>query len=237
MPVIRSAVRNALSDAISKTIASPWRYFSTFDPVLNGYGVLDTAVTFSGDFEVEASVSTTNTVDAFQCVLSGTANGTDEISIFVRSSGEVRVLAYVGTTLQTIIDTAGVTANDGNLHAIKLTYTGTTAELFIDGVSEGSATWALNGSQDIKYIGSRAGASQYFDGIMANVKLTDLATPANSRIFPLALGPGSSVENSTINSGSVTYTNIPDGNRELYTFDEANNRWVANDGSPIIDLA
>jgi hypothetical protein len=226
MPVIRSAVRNALSDAISKTIASPWRYFSTFDPVLNSYCELDTAFTPSGDFEVGATFSTVSTSNI--SIFSGVLQNNDGIGTRINPDGSVFVFVFVGVTLQTTI-TSSTGFNDGKLHAIKLTYTGTTAELFVDGVSQGTATWALNGSQKIKNIGWRPVSLQYFDGTIADVKLTDLATPANSRIFPLALGPGSSVENSTINSGSVTYTNITDADRDLFTFDEANQRWVGDE--------
>ena len=224
MPVIRSAVRNAASDAISQTIASPWRYFPTFDPVLNGYGVLDTAFTPAGDFEVEASVSTTSVGNQLS-IFRGTSN--DFITVDISSTNTVRFWARVGGVTQTIISSAAI--NDGNLHNVKATYTGTTAELFVDGVSGGTATWALTGAQDISMIGRTQGGSNYFDGIIANAKLTDLSTTSNSRIFPLALGPGSSVENSTINSGSVTYTNIPDADRDLFTFDEADQRWVGDE--------
>ena len=65
-PVIRSAVRSVLSDTIREAVVSPWRYFSTFDPVLNSYGELDTAFTPSGDFEYEVDVSTVDTVTALQ---------------------------------------------------------------------------------------------------------------------------------------------------------------------------
>lgn len=229
MPVIRSAVRSVLSDTIREAVVSPWRYFSTFDPVLNSYGELDTEFTPSGDFEYEVDVSTVDTVTALQCVMSGTANGNNEIACFVQSDGNVRAFAYVGTTLQTAIVSSGLSVNDGQLHTIELTYTGTTAELFVDGASEGSATWALDGNQDIKFAGSRTGSTQYFNGIIANVKLTDLATSSNSRIFPVGLSGGASVENSTINSGSITYYNLPTANQERFTFDEPNQRWIGEE--------
>lgn len=228
MPVIFPVVKSALSDAIRKVIAAPSRYFATLDPVLNSYYELDTAFQPSGDFVVEVDVSTPGIVSGQATLLSGSTQSTNVIILDMQSSGTVRFFAYVGNSIQTII-TSTSTIDDSQLHTIKVTYTGTTAELFIDGVSEGSATWALNGSQNIVNIGRRIGLGNYFDGITANVKLTDLATSSNSRIFPLALGPGSSVENSTINSGSVTYTNIPDANREKFTFDDANQGWVGEE--------
>lgn len=234
MRVIKSVIRSAISKAVREAIAAAQRYFMTFDPVLNSYAELDTAFQPSGDFEIEAVVSTTATTGTLT-ILSGSAQSNNAVIVDVQSTGTVRFFAYVGGSLQTII-TSTSTVNDGQLHIITATYTGTTAELFIGGASEGTATWALDGNQDIKYAGQRVGAGNYFDGYIADVKLTDLTTAANSRIFPLAVGAGTT-ENSTINSGSITINNIPDANRELFTFDEANNQWVANDGSPTIGVA
>lgn len=202
------------------------RYFSTFDPVLNSYGELDTAFTPSGDFEVEAQVSTVS--ESIVSIFSGTNQNEDGIGLRMNADGSLFAFVFVGSTLQTTI-TSSTGFNDGILHTIKLAYTGTTAELFVDGVSEGSATWSLNDNQHIKNIGYRPTSLQYFDGIIANVKLTDLATPANSRIFPVGLSGGASVENSTINSGSITYYNLPSSNQERFTFDEANQRWVGDE--------
>jgi hypothetical protein len=225
MPTIFPVIKNVLSDAIEKAIASAQRYFLPFDPVLNSYAELDTAFKPAGDFEVEATVSTISSSDIN--IFSSTSVNDDEIRIDMNSAGTVRVFAYVATTLQTII-TSTTTVNDGQLHTIKLTYTGTTAELFINGVSEGTATWSLNGSQEITSVGRVQGGYGYFDGYIANVKLIDKTTASNSRIFPLAVGAGAT-ENSTINSGSITINNIPDADRELFTFDSVNDWWVGEE--------
>lgn len=232
MPVIFPAIKSALSDAVGKSIAPAQRYFLPFDPVINSYCTLNAAFQPSGDFEVEALVSTSSS--SALNILSGTLQANNSIILNTNTSGQVRFLAYVGLSLQTSITSSSI--NDGDLHAIKATYTGTTAELFVDGVSQGTATWALDGNQDIVNFGFRPGLGRYFDGYLANFRLIDKTTAANSRAFPLAVGAGTT-ENSTINSGSITINNIPDGDRELFTFDEANNQWVANDGSPTIGVA
>ena len=231
MPVIFPVIKSVLSDAISKAIAPAQRYFLPMDPVLNSYGELDSAFVPSGNFEIEALVSTTAT-GSQMTILRGTGN--DHIALDIAATDVVRFWARVGGVVQTII--SGSTINDGDLHLIRAVYTGTTAELFIDGVSQGTTTWALNGSQDLTEVGRTPGGSNYFDGYLANIKTIDSTTAANSRIFPLAVGAGTT-ENSTINSGSITINNIPDNTRELFTFDEANNQWVANDGSPTIGVA
>jgi len=223
MPVIRSAVRSSINDTARKAVASPWRYFLTFDPVLNSYAEIDTAFQPSGDFEIEVQVSTIS--NSKRTILHGTNQNNDSIGLRMEPNGTVLAFVYVGSILQsTIASTA--TINDDRLHTVKVTYTGTTAKLFIDGASEGTATWALNGNQSIKYIGYKPGIGERFNGIIANVKLRDLATSANNRIFPLNTLAGT--ENSTINTGSITINNIPASNRELFTFDEGNSWWAGS---------
>jgi len=231
MPVLFPVIKSALSDAIRKAIVSPWRYFSTFDPVLNSYGELDTAFTPSGDFEVEVTFALNSLTGDLVFLSDGVVGDTEWLRIDATNGSldaKLNGLFYSND---------GAFTADSKLNIAKFTRIGSTLTVKLNGATVGTHTVGTS-SVSYKMIGRRGGATlNYFDGIIANVKLTDLATPANSRIFPLALGPGSSVENSTINSGSVTYTNIPDANRERFTFDEANQRWVADDGSPIIDLA
>ena len=234
MKIVTDVTSSVVTPITTEVDGETRKVFVTLDPALNAYYTLASAFTPSGDFEIEFSISTVNTTEAFQSVTSGSANGSNEIAIFTRSSGEVRVLAYVGSTLQTIIDTSGVTANDGKLHNIKLTHIGTSAELFVDDVSEGSATWALDGSQDVKYVGSRNGSSQYFDGIVSDVKLTDLATSANSLHYVLNQITANT-EESLINSNTLTYVNIPGSDRETFIYDSVNDQWVGD--SQTIEIA
>lgn len=223
------------NDRLRQWEASLQRYFLPFDPVLNSYAELDTAFQPSGDFEIEALVSTVNSGAADIAILNGTNQSNNSIGVRIRPDGKILAFAFVGSTLQTTITSTAI-VDDGQLHIVKLTYTGTTLELFVDGVGQGTVTWALDGNQNIKFIGYRPVSLQYFDGYIADVKLTDDVTPANSRIFPLAVGAGAT-ENSTINSGSITINNIPDADRKLFTFDEANNRWVGPGGTPILEVA
>lgn len=221
MPVIRSAVRSVSSDAIREAVVSPWRYFSTFDPVLNTYGELDTAVTFSGDFEVEvlcySDVSTTYG-------LLSDATGTNYLRLKRRTNGSTVVQLKIDGTLYSL---SGLTLDANKLISIRIVRTGTSAELFLNGVSQ--STTIVSGNDFVTSLVGRRPATDYFDGIITNVKLTDLVTPANSRIFPVGLSGGASVENSTINSGSVTYYNLPSSNQERFTFDEAGDRWVGDE--------
>lgn len=221
---------NSHSERFKTWISNPaiQRYFLTFDPVLNSYGELDTAFQPSGDFELEMDVLGTNLTDLQALISDETA--TTGIRIDPTTSDRIRVI--VDGTFLNFNNTASVLLN-GKLNTLKLTRTGTTFELFINGVSYGTGSTVK--AISYKRLGrSYAANTRYFDGIIANVKLTDLVTAANSRIFPLNTLAGT--ENSTINTGSITINNIPAANRERFTFDEANNRWVANDGSPILEI-
>jgi hypothetical protein len=202
---------NKLSLGVSSKRRNPLirlRNFLGFDPVLNSYGELATAWTPTGNFEAGLNFSTTSS--AAQTLFGGELAGTDEIRLEINTSGFVVASAYVGTALQTAI-TSTVALDDGKFHSAKIVYTGTTAELFVNDVSIGTQTWALNGNQTIKYVG-RLSTGAYFKGVPANPVLTDVTTPANSQAYDLDQATGTT-ESSTVNSGTLTYNNIPEANR------------------------
>jgi hypothetical protein len=202
---------NKLSLGISGKRRSPLvrlRNFLDFDPVLNSYGELATAWTPTGNFEAGLNFSTTSS--AAQTLFGGELAGTDEIRLEINTSGFVVASAYVGTALQTAI-TSTVALDNGKFHSAKIVYTGTTADLIVNGISIGTQTWALNGSQTIKYVG-RLSTGAYFNGVPANPVLTDVTTPANSQAYNLDQATGTT-ESSTVNSGTLTYNNIPEANR------------------------
>jgi hypothetical protein len=180
---------NKLSLGVTNKRRSPLvrlRHFLGFDPVLNSYGELATAWTPTGNFEAGLNFSTTSS--AAQTLFGGELAGTDEIKLEINTSGFVVASAYVGTSLQTAI-TSTVALDNGKFHSAKIVYTGTTAELFVNDVSIGTQTWALNGSQTIKYVG-RLSTGAYFNGVPANPVLTDVTTPANSLPFRLNKATG-----------------------------------------------
>jgi hypothetical protein len=202
---------NKLSLGVTNRRRSPLvrlRHFLGFDPVLNSYGELATAWTPTGNFEAGLNFSTTSS--AAQTLFGGELAGTDEIRLEINTSGFVVASAYVGTALQTAI-TSTVALDNGKFHSAKIVYTGTTAELFVNDVSIGTQTWALNGNQTIKYVG-RLSTGAYFAGVLANPVLTDVTTPANSQAYDLDKATGTT-ESSTVNSGTLTYHNIPEANR------------------------
>ena len=170
--MIYSMITKTIKSMIT-TVINPFdgllsRYFVTLDPVLNSHHELAAPITFSGDFEVEVDFSITSETG---CLISGTFAGENSFNIIIRN-GLVRAFIYVGTTVSdNLLPTDYI--SDGKLNTVKVTYNGTTASIFINGALGDSTTWSTNGSQDIKFFSGRAGAFDYFDGIIANAKFTD----------------------------------------------------------------
>lgn len=175
------------------------RDFIDFDGSTS-YATLTSALTHSGNFELELDFATTSATS--QMLIGGTLAGTNELRLEIDASGFAKFYAYVGTTLQAAVTNAA-DLGDGKLHYLKATYTGTTAELFVDGTSAGTQTWALNGSQDVKLLG-KISTGTFIDGTLANFASTDLVTSGNSVDFPL--DTTASTESSTINTGTLTFT-------------------------------
>ena len=144
------------------------RNFIDLDPIANAYYEMAAPITFAGDFEVEVEFSTTSETG---CLISGTFATNNSFNIIIRN-GLMRAFIYVGSTVSdNLLPTDYI--SDGKLNTVKVTYNGTTASIFVNGVLADSTTWSANGAQDVKFFGSRAGSYDYFDGIIANAKFTD----------------------------------------------------------------
>lgn len=207
------------------------RYFLTFDPVLNSYAELDTAFQPSGDFEFEAQFSAASSVE--QGVFSFyTSDSTERLLLLVLSTGVLKIATDGYTASEGATNVA-----DGKLHLARVTVTRSTGviNVYLNGSLEYTTTHSNTAKIATSYtveVGSRkdsdaATRGAFLDGYQANVKIIDATTPTNSRIFPLAVGAGTT-ENSTINTGSITINNIPEANRELFTFDSAAQQWLGS---------
>jgi hypothetical protein len=215
------SIQNFVNAAVNRV-----RYFLGFDSVLNTYGQLSTLFQPAGDFKAKIEFSTTSS--SAQTLFGGELAGTDEIKLEINTSGYAVASAYVGTALQTAI-TSSVALDNGKLNSAEIVYTGTTAEFFVNNVSIGTQTWALNGSQTIKYFG-RLSTGTYFHGVPANPTLTDVATPTNSQAYRLDR-PTGTTEISLVNTGTLTYYNLPEANRfpaQLVGLDWFGNEEVVN---------
>jgi hypothetical protein len=202
---------NKLSLGVSRKRRSPLvrlRNFLGFDPVLNSYGSF-TTWTVTGNLEISVDFSTTSS-DGLQ-TLFGLDGGAD---FFVRltniNTSPTLSLREAGTDYS--FSLAGLTP-DGKFRNLKLIRTGSTWQVYLDGVPKGSKTEAAWGSTiSINLIGMLGNGAQFFNGVLANNKFTDLVTDSNSQAYDLDQATGTT-ESSTINTGTLTYNNIPEANR------------------------
>ena len=155
-----------------RPLAQRIRHLHTLDAAGGMHYVMDSAITLSGDFEVEGDHAQTDTAGT-ETIFSGTTNGTDEL-VLQANGTNLEFFAYVGTTLQTAVTVA--IPDNTKIYSYRARYSGTTAYLSVNNGAESSQTWALNGSQDIKYVYSRAGASNYLSGSPFALKIRDAGT-------------------------------------------------------------
>lgn len=180
------------------------RVFVTFDPVLQTHMTLQNPKTFAGNFEFEFDISTTESVNTIAVL--GSASS-DDVSVL--STGVMRIADGVGTV------TFSTPINDGLLHTCKLSRLSGVVELFIDGISDG--TGVLASSMDVDSIGEDATGTNFFNGVIANVRLTDLSTPSNSESWKIERPTGTDTEQSSSGNNLLTYVNAGPSTREVFT--------------------
>jgi hypothetical protein len=195
------------------------RVFNTLDPSLTSYYTINNTIAFSGDFEIELDFATSQTGGAGMLLI-----GDDHAnSIYVRTDP--------AGTIKVWLDGAGYifsvgTYTDGELHNLIIRQTGTSMVLILDGVSTSAqAVVPYTGGNDF-FIGSWTNATdKYFDGVIANVKLTDHVTSVVTT-FGLDTATGTS-ESSDEGNNSVTYVNVSESNRHEFTFIAG--EWIGNE--------
>ena len=163
----RKSRLNPIAQAITKV-------FINLEPTASAHYSLASPWVATGDFETEVEFSSTSTG---MMIFSG-GTGAGGFELYLNNSGYLELfLAGAGNS------TANVLVNDGKLNKAKLTRTASSVAVVVNGV--GIATVAIAGTVSIYSIGRRDGGAFYFDGIISNVKLTDITTPANSLSFGL----------------------------------------------------
>ena len=181
---------------------------SRFIPTLTGteYGTLDTAITFTGDFEVEVEFATTaNTV---AITSKSTSN---ESLLYIQAGGEVqaRYANTVGITSTTAV-------NDGKVHTALMRRIGTTNYLLIDGIEEASNTQAL--ADAVFDLVGNSFSGLLFNGQILSTKFTD-KSGAEDVETNYVFDSGSTVEQYARGSETlkVTFTNFTSANWSRYT--------------------
>jgi len=222
-----AVVTNGLTGPLTSSLTGPLtsgltsgaaiqRIFITLDPVLNGFYELANSWTASGDFEIEFQFSTTDS-SAVKRILGGPTNNQDEIICFMLANGIVTFIVRTGVVESPVLFTVAA-YNDGKLHTGKIGFSGTTMSLQVDDATPVTGTHTRDGNETVSLIGNRANNADFFDGVIANVKFTDLVTSNNTFTFALD-EVTANTETAAEGGNSVTYTNIPTGapDRELFT--------------------
>jgi hypothetical protein len=176
-PLFRSLSR-PLFRALSGAVSAITKVLIDLSPTSNGFYSLGTPIVFAADFEVELDfVSALGTNEHITGAVSG-----DRYEIQFLSNDNL--LVFDSSIDTVVLDIAGAAYRDLKLHAIKITRVGGLQSFFVDGTNVGSGTFSV-GPATIDCFGTRERATLFFEGIISDVKLTDITTPANSLEFEL----------------------------------------------------
>jgi len=203
------------------------RYFTTVAAAGLQYWSMDSAVTITGDFIYEFIFATGTTSN--QVIISDESS-TDFIQI--RTLGTELTLRIGGVTSTFA---TGLIA-DNKLHTAIFTIVGTNCTLNLDGSDVSTLTCGVGATfEQIGRLGSGAG-SQYFNGIIANMKITDAGTPIHEWKLD-ETDPSSAVD--SIGSNDLTGNGLTSADAENFTFDGSvsPNTWTNDDETRVIEVA
>jgi len=151
--------------------------------------------TGTGAFEIELEYSTTETNLQY---IFDSASGANRFFALIQIDGAMQINPGITNVFIDDIEIApldvGAVPKDGKLHKMKLVGNTTT---------------------EIGKIGLRFNNIDGFNGVIANVKITDLTTPSNSQSYALN-EPTANSEKSIIGAYTITYTNILTADRFEY---------------------
>ena len=118
-----------------------------------------------------------------------------------------------------------MSVRDGLLHHFKITSVGTAITVLLDNVP--IATGTASGLVPIDNIGTYSSGLLFFEGILSDVKLTDITTPANSLAFGLDNLTGDTEAN---NGVTLDYRNIAltSDVRDTYTLSNNDTQWISD---------
>jgi hypothetical protein len=218
MKIVRSPVRSVVSNVVRSVVSTIRRYFLDFNGT-DSYAELETAFTPAGDFSVEVDFSIGSIPAGQEILIDSDADLKLKIGVNA-SNGAVAALVGDGSSWVFNSD-SGISVCDGKLHRVKLSKIGSSYKLYLDNEIVASATSATAITPSVNVVGRQAGGSKYFGGVIANVKLTDLDTPANSETYRLDR-PTANYElpvNNVTGSEQVTNGDFSDGNTDdWFTF-------------------
>jgi alpha-tubulin suppressor-like RCC1 family protein/GH43 family beta-xylosidase len=131
------------------------------------------SITGNGARTVEFWMKTTTTGVAQNPFSSGNQATSQSFNIKVLPTGNIGLMGFNND----YYPTSGITVADGAFHHIAITYDGTTAKAYVDGVLDWSRAIALNTSGTLNYLGisNHTGNEQYFTGTIDEVRIWNVA--------------------------------------------------------------
>ena len=216
--MLRMNNRIALGSNLGKSIGNGTtsRYMSDLDGVADYYTI--PTVSLTADFEIEFNFSGSST------------NGI----AFNDATTDNYIQLLTDTSLKIVYDITGVGAaftfttssyQDGKLHTFKLKRVGSTTELFLDNVSQGSTTSIGTVNIPITQIGRYDSGSFYVGGVISEVKIID----GTDLIRYYKIDEDLSATSTIIDSGSdgSNGTAVSITSSELFTLEGAD--WIGSE--------
>ena len=152
------------------------RFFTKLSPSAQQFYTLSSPVAPSGDYNVSIDFSAPSGGSSSRTILDGAVVDNNAIVLRVNSNGTLTCFVQIGSSNQGTATTSG-NYKDGKLHTALLSYVGSTLTLTVDGADSSSFSYTTNGAPNIGTIGARgAGNRDFFDGYLANLKITDGST-------------------------------------------------------------
>jgi hypothetical protein len=216
-----TGLTGSLPDMLSAYVFSSGAVFIDLEQTSNGFFSLSSEIVFANDFEVEFNFAAP-TGASFRNITGAIASSRYEI--LFTSSGDFT--AFDSVEGQRIVTIAGAPYSDGRLHLCKVTRVGGLQSLFLDGVLMGSKTMTVH-NVSFGTFGNKGTNTNRYDGIIANLKLTDITTPANSLEFKL----NELTDNTeTNNDVTLTYNNIGTGTsvRDTYVLSNGGTQYISD---------
>ena len=217
--MVSKMVRSMITTVINPFDGLISRYFVTLDPVLNSSYEMAQPITFAGDFEIEVEFSTTS-ASGYDMLFS---NSLTEPYLTLKSNKFAYNLGAGGE----IVGSIAVT--DGKLNKAKLIRVGATVSLYINGVLDGTSTSST--SLTFVNIGKWYNNTNYFDGIIANVKLTD-KSGASDVVTTFKLDNSPAAENYVYSTELLDNNTFPD-NANARQYLVATKGWIITDGGEV----
>lgn len=197
----RTLTKTGITTGVAGKVGNAWSFNGTSDSASTG-SWMGTLTAFTFEAWIKAPSASGMTGDYHTIIR---RDGTDIVLLRVRGSnitGNVnpgQLEAYIAGT--TLVSGASYRVDDGNWHHVAVTVNGTSATLYVDGVSRATATTSKSSytlGTAAGYIGSANGTSEYFKGTMDEVAVYTTALTGTRISAHYAAATSTTIDLSTV---------------------------------------